>query len=106
MVGEVGPRELADELAAGARPVLLDVREADELEISRLPGIVHLPMGEVAERLGELDSTAPTVVVCRTGNRSGRVAEFLVGQGFTDVRNLVGGMNAWAEVVDPTMPTY
>jgi sulfur-carrier protein adenylyltransferase/sulfurtransferase len=106
MVGEVGPRELASELAAGRRPVLLDVREADELEISRLEGIVHVPMGEIADRYGELDPAAPTVVVCRTGNRSGRVAAFLVAQGFTDVRNLVGGMNAWAEQVDRSMPTY
>jgi rhodanese-related sulfurtransferase len=53
-----------------------------------------------------LDPAAPTVVVCRTGNRSGRVAAFLVAQGFTDVRNLVGGMNACAEQVDRSMPTY
>ena len=106
MVGEVGPRELADELAGGARPVLLDVREAFELDISRLPDIVHVPIGEIAERSGELDPHAPTVVVCRTGNRSGHVAEFLVLRGFSDVRNLVGGMNAWAEEVDPSMAKY
>lgn len=106
MVGEVGPRELADELAGGASHVLLDVREADELAISRLPGIVHVPMGEVAERFCELDPNSPTVVVCRTGNRSGRVAEFLVGQGFQDVRNLVGGMNGWADEVDHSMAKY
>jgi rhodanese-related sulfurtransferase len=100
------PQELFAELEAGANPVLLDVREADELEISVLPGVVHLPLGELANRLDELDPEADTVVICRTGGRSGRATSFLQGQGFRRVRNLETGMNGWAQSVDPTMPVY
>jgi rhodanese-related sulfurtransferase len=84
----------------------LDVREAHELEISRLEGAIHLPMGEVPARLGELDPDVHWVIVCRSGMRSHRVAEFLRGQGYGRVSNLVGGINRWAEEVDRSLSRY
>lgn len=106
MIPEILPVELADLLKSPNPPVLLDVREEDELEISQLPGAIHIPLGELAERHAELDPTADYVVVCRTGKRSLRAIEMLAGVGFTHLRNLATGINGWADTVDPTMEKY
>jgi adenylyltransferase/sulfurtransferase len=98
--------ELKTELDAGRDLLLLDVREPDELEISRLPGVIPIPMGEIPARHGELDPLADIVVICRAGVRSARVIDFLSLQGFTRMRNLDGGMNAWATQIDPSLPVY
>jgi rhodanese-related sulfurtransferase len=102
----IGPRQLQERLAASTDIVLLDVREADEREISKLPNDVHISMGEIAGRLSELDLGAEIVVYCRTGNRSGRVAEYMAQAGFQNVSNLAGGINLWAREIDPSLPTY
>lgn len=105
-IREVTPIELNAELLGEFPPVLLDVREADELEISVLPNVIHIPMQQVPDRIGELDLNADTVVICRTGNRSGRVVAYLQSQGFRSIRNMSTGMNGWAASVDPSMPQY
>jgi rhodanese-related sulfurtransferase len=105
-VPEIGPKELALELKTAKPPVLLDVREERELEISGLEGVRHIPMGELPARFEELGRDEDLVVVCRSGARSGRVTSFLLGQGFKKVRNLAGGMNAWAREVDPSTRIY
>lgn len=84
---------------------MLDVREAWELGIASVPGVVHIPMGEVAERVRELDQNKETVVLCRSGRRSLEVAKYLQQNGFRAV-NLAGGILAWSRDVDPTIPTY
>jgi rhodanese-related sulfurtransferase len=86
--------------------VLLDVREPHELEISALPGAVNIPLGTLAARLSELDSARDMVVFCKTGVRSIRALELLVSAGFRKVKNLKGGINAWAREVDPKLPIY
>lgn len=103
---EVTPSELNLELNSPHPPLLLDVRESDELEISALPNIVHIPMNDLPHRFDELDREANIVVVCRTGNRSGKITAFLLGQGFERVRNLTAGMNGWATEVDPNVKQY
>ncbi len=105
-MGEVTTTALAEELKAGKNLVLLDVRGEDELEISKLDGVVHIPMGNVPLRFEELDPDSEIVVICRTGNRSEKVANFLIKKGFEHVRNMVGGMNGWADEVDPTVEKY
>jgi len=85
---------------------LLDVREAHELEISRLPSAVNIPLGQLAERLSELDSAQEMVVFCKRGSRSARALEVLISAGFKKVKNLKGGINAWAEEVDQSLPIY
>lgn len=105
-IKEVTPVELNAELIGEFPPVLLDVREADELVISVLPNVIHIPMGEIQDRFGELDLNSDTVVICRSGGRSGKVTQFLMGQGFRSVRNMATGMNGWAETVDPSLETY
>lgn len=106
MVPEIDSPSLRAELDGPNPPRLLDVREADELEISHLPGIVHVPLASLPARLGELDREADWVVICRVGGRSAQATAFLMGQGFAHVRNLAGGMNGYAEAVDPSMPRY
>ena len=85
---------------------LLDVREPHELQISALPGAVNIPLGALAARLSELDSAQDMVVFCKTGVRSSRALELLASAGFKKVKNLKGGINAWAREVDPALPIY
>ncbi len=78
--------------ALGENGQLVDVREPVEVASGMLPGAVNIPMSNFVERMHELDPARPVVLVCRSGNRSGQVAEYLSGHGFTDVVNLTGGM--------------
>jgi rhodanese-related sulfurtransferase len=106
MVHELSPEELKALWDGGATPQVIDVREAWELGISSLSGVRHIPMNEVPDRLGELDPAQPLVVMCRSGSRSLRVAQFLEAQGFGHVSNLSGGILAWGERIDPTLRPY
>jgi len=103
---EVTPRELKAEIGGGRHVVLLDVREPFEFNICHLQGAKLVPLGSLTGRLGELESASEMVVYCHTGKRSARAVEMLTAAGFTRVRNLRGGIKAWAEEVDPTMPRY
>jgi molybdopterin/thiamine biosynthesis adenylyltransferase/rhodanese-related sulfurtransferase/molybdopterin converting factor small subunit len=103
---DIEPLELAERLRSGQRLRLLDVREPHELEISHLDGALAIPLGELAGRLSELDSAQEMVVFCKSGGRSARALELLVSAGFRRVKNLKGGINAWAREVDPTIPQY
>jgi molybdopterin/thiamine biosynthesis adenylyltransferase/rhodanese-related sulfurtransferase len=85
---------------------LLDVREPHELEISALPGAVNISLGTLAARLSELDTAEEMVVFCKAGTRSARALELLVSAGFKKVKNLKGGINAWARDVDCSLPIY
>lgn len=89
-----------------ANLVLLDVREPHELEISALPNALNIPLGQLAGRLSELDSAEEMVVLCKGGTRSARALELLVSAGFKKVKNLKGGINAWAREVDKSLPVY
>jgi sulfur-carrier protein adenylyltransferase/sulfurtransferase len=97
---------LASRLNSANPPMLLDVREPHELEISWLPDAVNIPLGTLAAHLSELDSAREMVVFCKGGTRSARALELLVSAGFKKVKNLKGGINAWAKEVDPNMPLY
>ncbi len=85
---------------------LLDVREDDELAIAAIPWAKHIPMGTIADRAGELAKDASIVVMCHGGGRSGRVARYLRDSGYSSVANLAGGIDAWADEIDPTLPKY
>ena len=106
MVREISPTEYQRDVAQSATTLLVDVREAWELEIASLPGAVHIPMGEVPARLSELDRGRAIVVMCRSGGRSLSIARFLESQGYPSVANLTGGVLAWAREVDPSLATY
>lgn len=105
-VPEVTPEELQLELESANPPALLDVREDDELETSKLPFTYHIPLGSLLDRIDELDPEENLVVYCRSGGRSGQAAGYLQQNGFKKVRNLATGINGWAATVDPTMKRY
>jgi len=73
---------------------LVDVRETDELVLARLPGAIHIPMDQTPARVGELDRTTPVAVICRSGNRSAHVSEYLNQLGFT-AHDVDGGLRQW-----------
>lgn len=79
----------------------VDCRELDEWNAGHMPGSVHIPLGQMAFRKGELDPAKPVVVVCRSGNRSLTGGEILLNGGFTDVKSLAGGLIAWAQAGRP-----
>jgi len=103
---DITARELSDRLKRGEKVRLIDVREPHELEISYLEGADLFPLGTLAARLSELDSAQEMVVFCKSGTRSARALELLVSAGFRRVKNLKGGINAWAREVDARLPVY
>jgi sulfur-carrier protein adenylyltransferase/sulfurtransferase len=98
--------ELAQRLKQGNSLCLIDVREPHELEIAKLETAQLIPLGQLASRLSELDSAEEIVLFCKAGTRSARALELLVSAGFRKVKNLKGGINAWAREVDPNLPVY
>jgi molybdopterin/thiamine biosynthesis adenylyltransferase/rhodanese-related sulfurtransferase len=88
------------------RVTLVDVRDPHEYEISRIEGSTLIPLGELASRMHELDSADDIVLQCKTGRRSMEALEILRGAGFGKLRNLRGGINAYARQIDPSIPTY
>lgn len=84
--------------------VLLDVREADELELAAVPGALWIPMGQIVARAAEVPRGKPVLVMCHHGYRSQQVANWLAAQGF-DAHNVAGGIDAWASQ-DPSVPKY
>lgn len=106
MVNEISVEALKAEWDAGLKPLVIDVREAWELEISHLDHVLHIPMGEITRRVGELDPDTPVIVMCRSGGRSMQVARFLESRGFRSVSNLTGGILAWGERLDPSLRPY
>ncbi len=104
-VAEITPAEFLKRRDGGLPLTLLDVREDWEMAVASVPGVVHIPMGEVQARISELDRNKEIVVLCRSGRRSLEVAKFLQQNGFRCV-NLSGGILAWSRDIDPSIPTY
>ena len=103
---DISVSDLASRLRRGDKIRLVDVREPHEVAISSLPGEELFPLGQLAGRLQELDSAQEIVLFCKTGSRSTRALELLVSAGFRKVKNLRGGINAWAREVDTNLPVY
>lgn len=103
IISAEGLRELLDldrELS------LLDVREPWEFELCHIQGSINIPMAEIVDKLGNLDRSGETVVICHHGMRSLQVAAYLENEGFEKVINLEGGIAAWASRIDSQMPQY
>ena len=103
---EITPAELRDKLHDGGNVVLLDVREPHEWAISHLEGALLIPQGDLPTRMSELNTADEIVLLCRSGERSALALNLLHDAGFRRLKNLVGGVNAWARTIDPTMPQY
>ncbi len=105
-VSEVSAKELKRMLDSGLRLTLLDVREPYEHDMCHIDGSKLIPLGDLERRAGELDRDEEVVVYCQVGSRSARAVELLASRGFKKARNLKGGIRAWSEEVDPTIPFY
>jgi adenylyltransferase/sulfurtransferase len=103
---EISVEQLAAERAQHPELVVLDVREPFEHDIATIPGSRLIPLAALPARLRELDGHASIVVYCHHGQRSARARDILLAAGFSNVRNLKGGIDAWATKVDPTLPRY
>jgi adenylyltransferase/sulfurtransferase len=100
---DINVKDLAARIASGDAPTLIDVREPNEWNAGHLEHALHIPMQQIPARLAEVPREGEVVVYCRMGGRSARVQQFLQEQGYTNVRNLTGGMTAWQREVDPSM---
>jgi adenylyltransferase/sulfurtransferase len=105
-IPEMTPSELKRRMDAREPFELIDVREPFEYEIARIDGAKLIPLGELTERLGELNRERPIVVHCHSGMRSAQAVELLMQRGFTNVYNLEGGIDAWSDQIDPDVPKY
>lgn len=106
MFEDLTPEAFLARLEGGELWQLLDVRESWEVDIARVPTSLHIPMAEVPLRLDELDPGRPVAVLCHGGRRSAEVAALLAQSGFVNVVNIEGGIDAWSQEVDHTIPRY
>jgi rhodanese-related sulfurtransferase len=114
MIDQVRPADLAQwiqDQAAGSGPaVVLDVREQWEVQTASINAdgfeLVAIPMNEIPARVSELDPARPLACLCHHGARSQRVASFLAQQGFSQLANIAGGIDAWSRERDPAVPRY
>jgi rhodanese-related sulfurtransferase len=105
-MNEITPQELKARLDRRDPVVLLDVRQDWETKLCRLENAVHIPIEEIESRTEELNPEDEIVVYCHVGQRSAAVAEYLAQLGFKNAKNLLGGLDYWAQSVDPAMPRY
>lgn len=105
-IPEIAAKELKTMMERKQKFVLVDVREPSEHQIARIPGSRLIPLGEVAQRANELDTADDIVVHCKMGGRSAKAIRILQQMGFKKLRNLKGGIQAWSEEVDPSVPKY
>src|SRR5205085_1718436 len=103
---DITAKDLFRLVDVGNPPFILDVRNPEEFQICRIPGSTLLPLPELPKRFAELDKGREMVVHCKSGMRSAKAIAFLRQQGFTKLRNLKGGILAWADKIDRTMPKY
>jgi len=103
---EIEPRALRDRIDRGAEIILLDVREPQEWAIGRIKDAILIPLGNLSYRLGELSTADEIVAYCRSGSRSRKAVQALRDAGFRKIKNLTGGILAWSEQVDPSVPRY
>lgn len=105
-VPTIDVQSYAAERDSAKPPVLVDVREPHEADFCAIDGAILIPLGQLANRIDELPKGQPLVIHCHHGRRSAQATAYLLQQGFTDVRNLEGGIDAWSVKIDPDVPRY
>ena len=101
----INTQELNDLFSKKSDFTLLDVRENEEIAIAKIQSSTHIPMGQIVDRIDEIDKNKPVIVMCHSGGRSARVCVYLAENGY-DVTNLAGGINSWSINIDPSVPQY
>ncbi len=109
-IPQITVQQLAERMAQPQSLQLIDVREPEELAIAQIPGFVNLPLSQFAawseQILVQFDPNIETLVLCHHGVRSAQMCAWLQGQGFTQLRNIAGGIDAYSMQVDPSVPCY
>lgn len=105
-ISQVHPQTLKARLDAGEAIVIVDVREIWEYSLAHIPGSINFPLGQLADCVMELDAEDEIIVCCHHGARSYEGAQILMESGFPRVANLIGGIDAWSCLVDPSIPRY
>jgi len=104
---QISATELKQRLDNGEDIQIVDVREANEVAVAKIPNSIHIPLAQVLDRMSEIDPARETVVHCKMGGRSAKAIEALKRSGFTgNLLNLTGGITAWSNDVDPSVPKY
>ena len=103
---DVYPDDIQKRINSGENITIVDVREENERLISKIESSISIPLGQFAGRVSEIDKEKEVILYCRSGVRSIRALEILLNAGFSKVKNLVGGINAWVEEIDPSQPLY
>ncbi len=104
---EITVTELKEKMDAGEDIELIDVRQPDEYAKAKIEGAKLIPLPEVIQRMNEIDGSKEIIVHCKMGGRSAKAIEFLQASGFKgDMANLVGGITAWSDQIDPSVPKY
>lgn len=107
MIEEISAADLKRRMDAGEDIQLIDVRQPEEWAFARIEGSKLIPLGEILNRMGEIDENRETVLHCKMGMRSARAVEALQRSGFKgELKNLKGGITAWSNEVDPKVPKY
>jgi len=106
-IPQITAKELKQRIDNGDDIQIVDVREAHELALAKLPNTIHIPVGQIVNRMSEIDPTKETIVHCKMGGRSAMAIAALKQAGFTgSLTNLSGGITAWSNDVDPSVPKY
>ena len=105
-INEIDVLQLKNRLDANEKLTIIDIRESSELAICEIKGATHIPMMDIPNKITKLNKTEELIIQCRSGVRSARVCEFLMHNGFGNVKNLKGGILEWIRLIDPSQQTY
>ena len=103
---EIDVLELKKKIDLNENITIIDIRELSELAICKIEGTVHIPMMEIPQKINQFDKNEELIIQCKSGARSARVCEFLMTQGFTQAKNLKGGILDWIQFIDPSQAIY
>jgi len=106
MIQEIDVKTLNEKISNKDNFILLDVRTDSEYFLSNIEGAIHIPMNEIPNKLNTIDKNKEIIVQCKSGKRSAKVCQFLLNNNYENVKNLKGGIIAWANEIDPTIMVY
>tara|TARA_Y100000590_G_C14866535_1_gene693467 strand:+ start:186 stop:506 length:321 start_codon:yes stop_codon:yes gene_type:complete len=106
MIQEIDVKTLNEKISNKDNFILLDVRTDSEYFLSNIEGAIHIPMNDIPNKLNTIDKSKEIIVQCKSGKRSAKVCQFLLNNNYENVKNLKGGIIAWANEIDPTIMVY
>ena len=105
-IPEIDVITLKNKIDTNEKCKIIDVRESVEVSICKINNTIHIPMMDIPNKINEFDKQEELIIQCKSGARSARVCEFLINQGFSNVKNLKGGILDWIRLIDPSQQTY